>query len=133
MYQFVLITLYLTIVGLFVVCWFAIRKWSSKLHAFLFFSGATNLLYNVACILELRARDQATYVTALKIGYLGRIWIGMALFLFSMELCNVHINKYITGAMGLAHAVIYTTILDLENNSLYYKSMEFVIDRKSVV
>ena len=128
MYQFVIATLYVTIVGLFVVCWFAIRKWSSKLHAYLFFSGATNLLYNVACIMELRATDQNTFVTALKIGYLGRIWIGMALFLFSMELCNVHFNKYIIGSMAMAHAVIYTTILELENNSLYYKTMEFVID-----
>ena len=128
MYQFVLATLYFTIAGLVVVCWFAIRKWSSKLHAYLFFSAATNLLYNVAYIMELRARDESTYVTALKIGYLGRVWIGMALFLFSMELCNYHLSKYLIGAMASAHIVIYATILELENNSLYYKSMEFVMN-----
>ncbi len=68
MYQFVIATLYVTIVLLLVICWFAVRKWSSRLHAYLFFSAASNLVYNVACIFMLRAKDEQTYVAAIKIG-----------------------------------------------------------------
>ena len=68
MYQFVTGILYFTIVGLFAVCWFCLKKWSNRLHAYLFFSAVANLVYNVAYIFELRARDEGTYVTALKIG-----------------------------------------------------------------
>ncbi len=128
MYQFVIGTLYITIVGLFVVCWFAIRKWSSKLHAYLFFSGVSNLIYNAAILLELRARDQESFVVALKLGYLGRVWIGMSLFLFSMELCNIYIPEIAKAAMATTHAVIYACILEIEHNDLYYNYMEFVMD-----
>ena len=128
MYQFVIGTLYITIVGLFVVCWFAIRKWSSKLHAYLFFSGVSNLIYNAAILLELRARDQESFVVALKLGYLGRVWIGMSLFLFSMELCNIYIPEIVKAAMATTHAVIYACILEIEHNNLYYNYMEFVMD-----
>ncbi|MBR4575224.1 MAG: response regulator [Lachnospiraceae bacterium] len=128
MYQLVIGILYITIVGLFVVCWFAIRKWSSKLHAYLFFSGVSNLIYNAAIILELRARDQESFVVALKLGYLGRVWIGMSLFLFSMELCSVYIPEIVKAALATTHAVIYACILEIEHNSLYYNYMEFVMD-----
>ena len=128
MYQFVIATLYVTIVGLFVLCWFSIRKWSSRLHAYLFFSGVSNLIYNVAYIFVLRSRDQSSYVLALKLGYLGRIWIGMSLFLFGMELCNIFIPEYIKAIAAVTHAVIYATIIELENNDLYYNYMEFVMD-----
>ena len=128
MYQFVIATLYITIVGLLFICWFAMKKWSSRLHAYLFLSAATNLVYNVACIFELQAMAHKTYVTALEIGYLGRVWIGMALFLFGMELCRVNIPEYVKAILAVTHTVIYATIITLENNPLYYKTMEFAMD-----
>ncbi len=128
MYQFVLALVYLTIIGLFVECWFAIKKWSSKLHAYLFFSGVSNLVYNAGVLLELRSRDQNSYIVALKLGYIGRVWIGMSLFLFGMELCNVYFPQIAKTLMAVAHTVIIVTILEIENNDLYYNYMEFVMD-----
>ena len=128
MYQFVLSILYLSLVGLFVICWFTLRKWSSKLHAYLFFSCVVNLEYNAAYVLQLTARDQNAYMSAFKIGYLGRVWIGMSLFLFIVELCNVYFPKILKTVMGLTHAIIYVCILEIEYNDLYYNYMEFVIE-----
>ena len=128
MYQFVIVTLYLTIIGLFVECWFAVKKWSSKLHMYLFFSGVSNLVYNAGCLLELRAKDQQSYTVALKLGYIGRVWIGMSLFLFGLELCNVYFPEIIKTIMAFTHAVIIISILEIENNDLYYNYMKFVID-----
>lgn len=128
MYQLVIIVLYLTIIGLSAVCWFAIKKWSSRIHAYLFFSAVTNLVYDVACLLELRATDQQSYVVALKLGYLGRIWIGFSLFLFGMELCSIYIPSVVKTALAVSHAVIYATILEVEHCDLYYNYMEFVMD-----
>ncbi len=128
MYQLVIGILYLTIIGLFVVCWFAIRKWNSRLHAYLFFSGVSNLVYNVGCLIELRARDQDSYVAALKLGYMGRVWIGMSLFLFSMELCNKYVPEILKAVFVVLHAGIYASILEVERSDLYYNYMEFVMD-----
>ncbi|MCR5688503.1 MAG: response regulator [Lachnospiraceae bacterium] len=128
MYQFVITVLYLTIAGLFAVCWFALRKWSTRIHAYLFFSSVANLVYDAACLLELRAKDQDSYVVALKMGYIGRIWIGLALFLFVVELCGTYIPSFVKGSMALVHAIIYISILEIERTDLYYNYMEFVIE-----
>ena len=128
MYQFVTGVLYFTIAGLFAVCWFALRKWKSRLHTYLFFSCVSNLVYNTGCLLELRATDQETYVAALKMGYLGRIWIGLSLFLFLAELSGTIIPGYMKTIAALIHVIIYSTILDIERTDLYYDYMEFVLD-----
>lgn len=128
MYAFVTVVLYFTIVGLFAVCWFALRKWRSRLQTYLFFSCVANLVYNTGCLLELRATDQQTYVAALKMGYLGRIWIGFSLFLFVAELCSVEIPGYLKTIASIVHVIIYTTILNVEYTGLYYNYMEFVMD-----
>ena len=128
MYQFVVLVLYLTILGLFAVCWFTLRKWSSRLHAYLFFYSVSNLVYDVGYLLELRSKNQETYVVALKMAYLGRIWIGLALFLFAMELCSIYIPLFVKSAIAIVHAVIYITILEIGRTDLYYNYMEFVMD-----
>ena len=127
MYQFVVTMVYFTIVGLFVECWLSLRKWSSRLHSYLFFSCVANLIYNVGFLLELRATDQESYVMALKFGYFGRIWIGLALFLFVMELCRIRIPTAVTAVLTLIHAFMYYLILNIETNDLYYNYMEFVM------
>ena len=128
MFQLVLWIVYLTVIGLFIVCWFCLRKWSSKLHAYLFFSSLVNLVYNTAYTLQLRARDEESYVSAFKIGYLGRIWIGFSLFLFIVELCNVYMPEIAKAILGLTHAIIYINIIEIEKSRLYYRTMEFVVD-----
>ena len=127
MYNFVIGLEYFTIIGLFVECWVSLKKWSSRLHSYLFFSCVANLVYNVGFLLELRARDQASYVVALKLGYLGRIWIGLALVLFVCELCRVRIPAALTAALAMTHAFMYYLILNIEDNDLYYNYMEFVM------
>ena len=128
MYQFVTGVLYFTIAGIFAVCWFALRKWESRLHTYLFFSCVSNLVYDTGCLLELRATNQETYVAALKMGYLGRIWIGLALFLFLAELSGTFIPGYVKTIAALIHVIIYSTILDIEHTDLYYNYMEYVMD-----
>ena len=127
MYGFVVGLEYFTIIGLFIECWISLKKWSSRLHSYLFFSCVTNLLYNAGVLLELQSKDKASYVVALKLGYLGRIWIGLALFLFGMELCRIYVPVIVTGSLAIIHAIIYACILNIENNTLYYKSMDFVM------
>lgn len=127
MYQLVVFIEYFTIIGLFAECWVAFRNWSNKLHSYMFFYCVSNLVYNAGVLLELRSTTEEAYVVALKLGYMGRLWIGLSLFLFGAELCRIHVPGYITAVLALTHAFIYTLILDLEGNDLYYDYMEFVI------
>lgn len=127
LYNFVVFIEYFTLVGLFIESWIALRKWGSKLHSYLFFSCIVNLVYNAGVLLELQSKTKEEYLAALKLGYLGRIWIGFALFLFIAELIRVHIPTIVTGILGFSHAIIYASIINIENNKLYYKTMYFTI------
>ncbi len=127
MYHFVIFMEYFTILALFVECWIAIKNWSSKLHAYMFFYCVCNLLYNAGVLLELRSKTEDAYVVALKLGYMGRLWIGLALLLFGAEMCRVRIPGVVTGILAAIHAYIYALILNLESNDLYYDYTEFVI------
>lgn len=127
MYRLVIFIEYFTIIGLFVECWIALRNWSTKLHAYMFFYCVSNLIYNAGVLLELRSSTEEAYIVALKLGYMGRLWIGLSLFLFGAELCRVRIPGFITGILAFIHAFIYSLILNLESNKLYYDHTEFVI------
>ncbi len=128
MYQFVIYLLYFTIAGMFVVSYFSLNKWKSRLHTYLFFSTIANLVYNTGYLLELTSRDQESYVAALKMGYLGRVWVGFALVLFIAELCEVYIPEFFKIIAGITHVIIYFSILTIEHNDLYYNYMEFAMD-----
>ncbi len=128
MYQFVINVLYFTIVGLFAVSFFTLRKWGGRVHAYLFFYCVSNLVYNCAYVLIMGATDQQTYVTALKIGYLGRVWIGLSMLLFITELCGTHFPVALKTAGAVINMIIYFFILNLERTGLYYKRMEYVKD-----
>ncbi len=128
MYQFVIYLLYFTIVGLFAVCMFTLSSKGGNLHKYLFFNSVANLLYNCAYVLILHSKTQDAYVTALKIGYLGRVWVGLSLALFIAELCGKKFPGVAKIFAGGINMVVYFFILNLENNHLYYKTMEFVMD-----
>ena len=128
MYQFVICVLYLTIIGLFAVCAFTLVKWGGLLHTYLFFYCVSNLVYNCAYVLILHSQNQENYVTALKIGYFGRIWVGLSFALFVAEFCGVHYSTAIKVVAGVFNMFTYFFILNLESTPLYYKHMEYVKD-----
>ncbi|MCR5507414.1 MAG: response regulator [Lachnospiraceae bacterium] len=128
MFQFVISVLYFTIIGLFAVCIFTLTKWGGRLHAYLFFYCVANLVYNCGYILVMHSDNKNTYVTALKLGYLGRVWVGLSMFLFIAELCGVYFPVWVKTTAAIINMVIYFFILNLENTHLYYKTMEFVMD-----
>ncbi len=128
MYNFVIFVLYFTIAGLFFVCCLSLNRWSTRLQTYLFFSAVSNLIYDTGCLLELHATNEKEYIAALKMGYLGRVWIGFSLFLFIAELCRFKLPSLVKIGCGLAHLVIFATILTVETCDLYYNYMEFTMD-----
>ncbi len=125
MYQFVIYVLYITIIALFAVCIFTLTKWGGMLHTYLFFYCVANLVYDIAYIVILHSTNQETYVAALKIGYFGRLWVGLAMTLFVAELCGKLYPTAVKAIAGIFNMIVYFFILNLERNHLYYKHMEF--------
>ncbi len=125
MYEFVIFLLYITIIGLFAVCVFTLTKWGGRLHTYLFFYCVSNLVYNIGYINLLHTTDQVTYVNALKLGYFGRLWVGLSMALFIAELCGKVFPVAVKAGAAIYNMIVYFFILNLEHNRLYYKTMEF--------
>ncbi|MCR4788763.1 MAG: response regulator [Lachnospiraceae bacterium] len=128
MYQFLISVLFFTIIGLFAVCVISLTRWGSMLHTYLFFYSVSNLVYNCAYVLILRSQNEDTYVTALKIGYLGRVWVGISMTLFIAELCGKNFPKIAKVIASIINMIVYLFILNLERTHIYYKQYKFVMD-----
>ncbi|MCR4738622.1 MAG: diguanylate cyclase [Lachnospiraceae bacterium] len=123
MYDALLALQYISVIGLFIECWIIFKSWKDRLRAYLFFGCFATLLNNLGYVLELRAKTLEAYVTALKFSYSGRIWITLALFLFSFELCRIKVPQLIIRILIVIHAVIYSLVLTFEHHELYYSEI----------
>ncbi len=116
---------YISIIGLFIESWIVFRRWRNVLHGYLFFSCLVILVNNVGYLLELKSETEGAYITALKLSYLGRVWIGFALILFVAELCHIKMPEIIKNVLVLVHLVSYIIIFTFQKHSLYYSEYRF--------
>ncbi|MBO4900661.1 MAG: response regulator [Lachnospiraceae bacterium] len=119
---------YITIVVLFIEIWIVFMKWSNPIHSYLFFACISSFISNMGYLLEMKATTEEAYLSALKLSYVGRVFIVLAFFLFSAKMCRIKIPKWVIAALMLVHIGIYVSILSLGSCNLYYTSYEFIPD-----
>ena len=119
---------YITIGMLFTEIGIVLVGWKSRVHSYLFLACITSFVSNMGYLLEMKATTEEAYLTALKLSYLGRVWIAFAWFLFAAKLCRKKIPKGVIAALALTLIGVYITILTIENNTLYYPSWQFVYE-----
>ena len=119
---------YVCIVGLMTEGWIVFRKWTCRLHAYLFFSIAVNLVNTVGYLFELTAQSEEAYLTALKLSYFGRVWTAFALVLFVTELCGAKMPEIVTIAVALFNIVTFVIVLTTPAHELYYKNISFTVN-----
>lgn len=128
MYNQLLILQYVSVIGLFVESWLVFRSWKDSLRAYLFISCVAAFTNNLGYLLELRAKTEDAYITALQLSYAGRVWVTLALFLFICELCNVKISGILVKGLACMHFIVYLVILTLRHHNLYYIDTGFSIE-----
>ena len=121
-YHLVLALQYTTIIALFVELWIVFDRWNNSIHSYLFWACIASFVSNLGYLLEMKAQSQEAYVTALKLSYIGRV------FLFSAKMCNKRLPKGVVIFLMLTHIVIYTTVLSIGSNTLYYTKYRFLTD-----
>ena len=119
---------YITIVVLFIEIWIVFMRWSNPIHSYLFFACISSFISNMGYLLEMKATTEEAYLSALKLSYVGRVFIVLAFFLFSAKMCRIKIPKWVVAALMLVHIGIYVSILSLGSCDLYYTSYKFIPD-----
>lgn len=111
---------YFTIAVLFLECWLVIRNWKNGLHSYLFLGCVSTLVNSIGYLFELQAKSEASYVTALQLSYLGRVWITFAFFMFSARLCKIRIPNIVTDILIFFHALVYVCVMTFRKHTLFY-------------
>jgi len=113
------------IVALAVEVWLVFINLKSKLHAYLLLSCIAMLINNIGYVLELLSKSEEAYITALKLSYLGRVFIAYTLLMFAAELCRIQLPSVVKRVLLLIHIGVYICILTIGSNGLYYSSYSF--------
>ena len=116
---------YVCIFGLFIESFIVFRNWKNSLHAYLLFSCVATLINNIGYLLEMKATNQESYITALQLSYAGRVWIPFFLFLFVVRLCGIRFPDILKKVLVCIHLVTYVVILTLQSHGLYYSEIHF--------
>ena len=126
MYDFLIPIQYVCMIVLAVEGWIVFRKSTSKVHLYLFFSIIVNLVNSAGYLFELKAHSSEAYLTALKMSYLGRVWVAFSLFLFVNELCGIKVPNAAKICLALFHVGTYISVLTIRKNDLFYKDVSFI-------
>ena len=95
MYYILLFIQCIIIVLLAVECWAVFRNWRGALHSYLFLACASMLVNSTGYLFELTSKTEDVYFTALRIAYLGKVWIAFSLCVFVFELVLLAKNGFV--------------------------------------
>ncbi|MCR4789416.1 MAG: response regulator [Lachnospiraceae bacterium] len=128
MYNLLLVIHYISIFGLLVESIFIFHKWRNSLHGLLFLSCISTLVSNAGYLMQISSHTEEAYINALKLSYLGRVWIPLSLFLFAMQLCHIKVPDATKAVLCGAHILTYILVLTCKSNGLYYTNLHFTTE-----
>ncbi|MCR4787892.1 MAG: response regulator [Lachnospiraceae bacterium] len=119
---------YITITVLFVEILIVFLRWKKPIHSYLFLTCISSFICNVGYLLQMKAETEDAYITALKLSYVGRIWMVFSFFLFTARLCRKKIPRGLVDFLVLIHVGIYAAVLCIGTNNWFYPEYSFVPD-----
>ena len=125
MYYALLTIQAISIVALFIESGYVFSKMNTKIHRYLFPNCIATLLNNTGYFLMMIANCEEQYLVALKMSYMGRVWIPFSLIVFVFEICKKPIKKPIVLGMVFFHVWIFFLVFTTQWHTLYYKSMVY--------
>ena len=130
MYELVIGIQCASILILFAECWVIMTSWKGMLHSYLFLGCAATIVTNVGYLLELVSKTEESFFNALRLSYLGKIWIVFALFLFIAQLVRVKIPRALKAVLAIINIGVYVMVFTTRYTGLYYKDIFFFFNEK---
>lgn len=130
MYELVIGIQCASILILFAECWVIMTSWKGMLHSYLFLGCAATIVTNVGYLLELVSKTEESFFNALRLSYLGKIWIVFALFLFIAQLVRVSIPRVLKAVLAVINIAVYVMVFTTRYTGLYYKDISFFFNDK---
>ena len=120
---------YITISALFIETLIVFFRWKNSIHSCLILACLASFISNMGYLFEMKAENEEAFFTALKLSYVGRIWIVLAFFLFAAKMCRKRIPKWVLLFLVAIHTGFYLAVLTAGSGSLYYTDYQFIPGR----
>lgn len=125
MYDLFLGMQYLSLFMYVVVIGFAVIQRESKLKTILILYSISGLINCAGYILEMQSQTREAAIVAVKCLYLGKPFVILTMFLYTMEFCKIRLQRPILVGMTLFHALISLLVFTCEKHKLYYSEIGF--------
>ncbi|MBO6230995.1 MAG: response regulator [Ruminiclostridium sp.] len=115
----------INILAIFTEAAIIFRRMRTDLHRWLFINCVVQLVNAVGILAEFGSTTRETYTTALRLSYLGRVWVALFLFMFVAELCGNKMPAALKAVLTAIHAGIYVTVFTIPKCTLFYTDYIF--------
>lgn len=119
----------ISIMVMFVVEYFIIKYWSSKVHAYFFICATAIIVNNVGYLLEMIGGSPDLCFYGTVITYLGKPFICASMFLFSLQICRVRLHKSIIIGSFVFAFLVFILAATSDLNQFFYTSRTFIEDQ----
>lgn len=118
---------YIGMVVLAIECAYIFFNMNSKQQSYLFMFCFCAFLNNVAYTFEMHAQTYNEGFHATQFAYFGKVWIPVAFFAVTMQICEIPISKKVYAVLVSIHMTIFFLVFSSEHHTLYYgEKREFV-------
>lgn len=125
MYTLFVLFQFIGIIFLFWEAYYVVCQKPSRQQGILLVMIMALLVNFFGYLFELQAQTKEQALQAVKVIYLGKPFIILAIFLFVMDYCKVRIWRWLRKTMAFFHISITFLVLTCEKQRLFYSSIEF--------
>ena len=125
MHTFVIALQIICVLVVFIECMIVLRRWKRSVHTFLFMSCIALFVNCIGYLLELLSTSIESYLTALKLSYVGREWYVFFMFLFVAELTGKKLPLFVRNIIIIFNITVNTSIFLTPLTDLYYTDISF--------
>ena len=120
MFNTILTIQYISVVLLLFESIYIFYKWSTKNHMYLFVFCFTAMINNVAYSGEMLAKSMEESLIAVKMCYVGKVWIPLAFFMLVMEICEFHVPRKLVALMYSINFFVFMMVFFCDKITWYY-------------
>jgi len=124
-HTFVIALQIICVLVVFIECMIVLRRWKRSVHTFLFMSCIALFVNCIGYLLELLSTSIESYLTALKLSYVGREWYVFFMFLFVAELTGKKLPLFVRNIIIIFNLTVNTSIFLTPLTNIYYTDISF--------
>lgn len=101
-------------------------NWSSKEQSYLLLAILFGIVNTLGYTLLMFAKNMDVSLYSCKMTYIGKTYVCLAIFLFTVNYCKLYIPKWVTTVLAVFQTFILVLVLTCEWHNLFYVNIEFV-------